>query len=165
MRAVRQPISCSAIGSSARNLRTAAMPVIDASVVVDWIAPGGDPASPAALALARLARSEAELLGPRLLVEQVANALLTGIRRRRWTGGAADGAFQLLRDLPVRLIDGPRDLERAWELSRRYDNHPVSDMLYVALAERTQTKLVTADGRLLSRLVTTELVIAPEQVI
>jgi len=140
------------------------MPVIDASVVVDWIAPGSDPASPAARALTRLARSDAELLGPRLLTEEVTNALLTGIRRRRWTGAAADAAFLMLRDLPVRLMDEPRDLERAWELSRRYDNHPLYDMLYVALAERMQTKLVTADRRLLTRLIATDLLIGPEQV-
>jgi predicted nucleic acid-binding protein len=33
------------------------------------------------------------------------------------------------------LLDEPRDLQRAWELSRRYDNHPIYDLLYVALAD------------------------------
>ena len=160
----RQPISCSAIVRLAREPLSLALPVLDASVVVDWVAPGGDPASPAARALARLADSDADLFGPRLLVEEVSNALLTGIRRRRWSGAAADAAFELLRDLPVRLIDEPRDLARAWDLSRRYDNHPVYDMLYVALAERVRTQLITADGRLLARLASTNLVIAPDQI-
>jgi hypothetical protein len=46
----------------------------------------------------------------------------------------------------------PCDLDRAWELSRRYDHHPVYDMVYVALAERLGRRLVTADGHLQRRL-------------
>ena len=37
-------------------------------------------------------------------------------------------------------------------------------MLYVALAERVRTQLVTADGQLLARLAATKLLIAPDQV-
>jgi len=37
-------------------------------------------------------------------------------------------------------------------LSRRYDNHPVYDMLYVATAEALRTILITADETLLQRL-------------
>ncbi len=54
--------------------------------------------------------------------------------------------------LPVRLADEHRDLDRAWELARRYDNHPIYDMIYVALAERTATELITADEALRTRL-------------
>lgn len=162
--AAPQPISFSAIVSAGRDLLSAPLPVVDASVVVDWVAPGSDPTSPAARALTRLAGSGAQLLGPGLLMEEVSNALLTGIRRRRWSGAQADTAFELLRDLPVALIDEPRDLARAWDLSRRYDNHPVYDMLYVAVAERARTQLVTADDRLLTRLAATNLVIAADQV-
>ena len=81
-------------------------------------------------------------------MEEVSNALLTGIRRGRWSGAAADDARALLRDLPVRLVDEPRDLERAWDLARRYDAHPIYDLLYVALAERRRTQLITADDAL-----------------
>lgn len=124
------------------------MPVVDASVVVDWVAPGVDPELPAISLLARLAATDAELIAPRLLMEEVSNALLTGIRRGRWSGAAADDARALLRDLPVRLVDEPRDLERAWDLARRYDAHPIYDLLYVALAERRRTQLITADDAL-----------------
>ncbi len=124
------------------------MPVVDASVVVDWIAPGVDPGVPAVALLERMAAAETELLAPRLLMEEVSNALLTGIRRGRWSGAEADSARTVLRRLPVRLVDEPRDLERAWDLARRYDDHPIYDMLYVALAERRRTQLVTADAAL-----------------
>lgn len=127
------------------------MPVVDASVVVDWVAPGSDPSGPARQALQCWARAEQALVAPRLLLEEVGNALLTGVRRRRWTGAQADASFALLRTLPVALRDGPEDLDRAYELARRHDEHPLYDMVYVALAERIGQQLVTADTRLAER--------------
>ncbi|TMF85978.1 MAG: type II toxin-antitoxin system VapC family toxin [Chloroflexi bacterium] len=49
------------------------------------------------------------------------------------------------------------------ELARRYDNHPVDDMIYVALAERTATELVTADEALRRRLTHVDWIIGPDQ--
>lgn len=142
-----------------------AVPVVDASVVIDWIAPGVDPRLPSGRLLDRLAVEDAELLAPRLLMEEVSNALLTGIRRGRWTGAAADTARSLLRQLPVRLVDEPRDLDRAWDLARRYDNHPVYDMLYVAVAERRRTQLVTADATLRQVLAGFDWIVGPEDLL
>lgn len=141
------------------------MPVVDASVVVDWVAPGVDPGLPAVALLAHLAAQEAELLAPRLVLEEVSNALLTGIRRGRWSGAAADASQSLLRRLPVRLVDEPRDLDRAWDLARRYDNHPVYHMLYVALAERRRTQLVTADTALREVLGGFDWIVGPQDVL
>lgn len=141
------------------------MPVVDASVVVDWVAPSTGPEHPAVDALARLAESDAELLAPRLLIAEVSNALLSGVRRRRWSGAAADVAHEMLRELPVRLVDEQRDLNRAWDLARRYDNHPIYDLIYVALAERRRTELITADAKLRAALVGVDWLIAPEQLI
>ena len=138
------------------------MPVVDASVVVDWVAPGAHSDLPAVKALTRLAEAQSELLAPRLLLEEVSNALLSGIRRKRWSGASADHAHALLRQLPIRLIDEPRDLDRAWDLARRYDNHPIYDLLYVALAERCQTQLMTADPALRQRLIGLDWIIAPQ---
>lgn len=139
------------------------MPVVDASVVVDWVAPGADPASTAMGMLSRLVQQGEELVAPRLLLVEVSNALLTGVRRRRWNGAEADRAQISLRRLPVRLTDDPRDLNRAWDLSRRYDNHPIYDMLYVAVAERTRGLLITADQQLRRRLSGLGWVIGPEE--
>lgn len=127
------------------------MPVVDASVVVDWVAPDVDPQSPARVLLAQWAEQEAVVLAPRLLLEEVGNALLTGVRRGRWSGTAADAAFATLQRLPVQLRDAPGDLPRAYELSRRYDEHPLYDMVYVAMTERLGEQLVTADRRLVER--------------
>ena len=139
------------------------MPVVDASVVVDWVAPGVDPDGPGMRVLARLSAGDADLVAPRLLLEEVSNALLTGVRRGRWSGTAADESQQLLHDLPVRLIDGPRDLWRAWDLARRYDNHPVYDLLYVALAERRRTRLISADAALRRTLVGIDWIVTPDE--
>jgi len=134
---------------TARSLPT--MPVVDATVVVDWLAPDADPQGPARRFLDGLAESSETLAAPRLLGEEVANALLTGIRRGRWDGVQADDAVALLRALPVETIDDARDFERAWDLSRRFDQHPVYAMVYVALAERLGQELVTADAALARR--------------
>lgn len=127
------------------------MPVVDASIVVDWVAPAVDPRGAATRLLERLTRRSEPLLAPRLLLEEVSNALLTGIRRRRWSGAQADSSFELLNRLPVQLADTRADLDRAWELSRRYDQHPLYDMLYVATAERVGHTLITTDAVLAAR--------------
>lgn len=128
------------------------MPVVDASIVIEWVSPVAAASSPAIRLFNRLAAEGADVVGPRLLLEEVSNALVSGIRRKRWTGADADKAHALLLQLPVRIADDHRDLVRAWELARRYDNHPVYDMIYVALAERVGTALITADEGLRQRL-------------
>jgi predicted nucleic acid-binding protein len=128
------------------------VPVVDASVVVDWVAPDSDPQGPARRLLKRLVRADERIAAPRLLMEEVANALLTGVRRNRWSGEEADRAFGRLRSLPIRLSDEPADIERAWDLSRRYDEHPIYDLLYVAMADRLTERLFTQDARLATRL-------------
>jgi predicted nucleic acid-binding protein len=141
------------------------VPVVDATVVVDWVAPGIDREASAIAVLARWASVGEEVLAPRLLMEEVSNALLTGIRRRRWSGADADTAWALLGSLPVRLADDGRDLVRAWDLARRYDNAPLYDMVYVALAERLRMPLVTTDAALRSRLVGVDWLVGPEDVL
>lgn len=138
------------------------MPVVDASVVVDWVSPTSDPQGPAVRYLGKLASSSASIMAPRLLLEEVANALVTGVRRKRWSGVLADESFALLQTLPVRITDESGDVARAWDLSRRYDEHPVYDMIYVAVAERLGEQFVTADSSLRRRLRTLPFVVGLE---
>ena len=55
------------------------MPVVDASIVIEWISPEADNFSPALRLFKRLAADGNELLAPRLL-EEVSNALVSGNR-------------------------------------------------------------------------------------
>lgn len=104
------------------------------------------------LLLQRLAVDAEPLYGPALLAQEVGNALLTGVRRSRWDGAHADAAFRMLASLPVVLVEPEGLLERAWNLSRRHDEHPLYDMVYLAAAELIGDTLYTADSRLLRRL-------------
>lgn len=102
--------------------------------------------------LARWVRSGETLLAPELLFVECASVLTAGVRRRRWTGADADAAYKTLTRVPLQTVSDRRHLDRAWELSRRYDNHPVYDMLYAATAEAAGQQLFTADEALLQRL-------------
>lgn len=128
------------------------MPVVDASVVVDLVAPNVEADAPARQLMKGLAAAGLDALAPALVWLETANALLSGIRRGRWDGQAADAAAARLDRMPIRSVDIPADRERAFELARRYDNWPVCDMVYVALAERLGTEFYTADERLRARL-------------
>lgn len=128
------------------------MPVVDASVVVDLVAPSVEVEAPAKLLMKELARAGADVVAPALLWLETSNALLAGVRRGRWDGAAADSAAAQLDEVPVRRADIPADRLRAFELARRYDNWPVYDMVYVALAERLGTEFYTADERLRARM-------------
>lgn len=136
--------------------------VLDASVVVDVVAPNVSLSSSAVRTMRRLARQGIDLLAPRLLLAECANALLTGIKRSKWSGAAADLAYAELTRLPVKFADDVVHLDRAWELSRRYDNHPVYDMIYVAVAERANATFITADAGLRQRLSHLAWIVAPD---
>lgn len=141
------------------------MTAVDASIVVEWLTPQTDEDLPARRLLELWQGTDEELLAPRLLFEETLNALLTGVRRGRWSTVVADAAAGVLADLPVRVADTIRDRDRAWELSRRYDNWPIYDMVYVALAERLGQPLVTADHRLITRLGHLDWIVSPEVVL
>jgi predicted nucleic acid-binding protein len=139
------------------------MPVVDASVVVDWVAPGVAPQAPGWTCLRHLVDRRADLAAPAVLHDEVGEALLAGVRRGRWSGTAADRAFAALRRLPLRLEGGATLTDRAWELARHHD-HALVSLLYVALAEQEKTELVTADASLRRSLSSVARIVAPGRV-
>jgi predicted nucleic acid-binding protein len=113
--------------------------VIDASVALKWVL--DEPGREAADALV-----EDDLIAPELWLVEAANALW-----RRTTLGeiTADEAFERLAELanaPVASLAMEPHLATALRLAAEI-GHPVCDCLYLALALRYDTHVVTADRR------------------
>ncbi|MGH7882319.1 MAG: type II toxin-antitoxin system VapC family toxin [Candidatus Dormibacteraceae bacterium] len=139
--------------------------VVDASVVVDWVSPNRNPENSCIRCFVKLMEQHVELVAPRIMWEEVGNTLLTGVRRRQWLGAEADLSFRALGQLPIRPTDNRQDVERAWELSRRYDDHSLYEMLYVALAQRTRSSFLSIDRALGRRLGQPEWLLDPDSVV
>lgn len=116
--------------------------VTDASVVVKWVVP--EPGSDDAAAL--LAGGD-DLIGPELLMAEVANALWLKVQRREILRHDALEALRRTGEQVVRLFPSVPLLPRALDLACRVD-HPVYDCMYLTLAEQQDAVLVTADRRL-----------------
>jgi predicted nucleic acid-binding protein len=117
------------------------MPVLDACVVVDALVVAdraGD------LGRAEL-RGLGELQVPAIFAAEVASALRGLVHRRALSPVRASAA--LTQMLSMRMLSYPFEpfARRVWELR---DSLTVYDAWYVALAERLDTELVTADKRL-----------------
>lgn len=116
--------------------------VIDASVGVKWFVPEED----ADKALALLALGQVYI--PRLFLAEVGNALWKKARL---------GEIDLASVEPVasvqeiaQFLNDEEHTSHALEIACRLD-HPVYDCLYLAAAEATGMKLVTADARFLRK--------------
>jgi len=120
--------------------------VVDASIAIKWVIP--EVLSDAAN---RFRDGEDEFLAPDLLLVEVANALWKKTKTEEISAREAAAALDLVGQSGIDLHPTGPLLLRAMEVARRLD-HPVYDCVYLALAEREQTALVTADQRLLRRL-------------
>lgn len=116
------------------------MIVVDANVLV--VALGND-GKRGDVARARLAGEE--LAAPDLLDLEVLSVLRRALHRREITGARADAAATALDSLDLERYRHKALARRCWELR---ENLTPYDSAYVALAEGTDTLLVTADGPL-----------------
>lgn len=114
--------------------------VIDASIVVKWIAP--EPFSETAVTL-----RSAPLHAPDLLTTDCANILWKKGRRGEMTWGQVEEAIGLLQHADIGLHATRPLLGKITELSRMLD-HPAHDCAYLATAWLLELPLVTADARL-----------------
>jgi predicted nucleic acid-binding protein len=121
------------------------MIVVDASVAVKWVT--GEQNRDAANALLD---SGERLAGPFLLRTEVAAAVARKARFKEITAADASAAVGLwagiLRAADMELLAEDADLMRALELSLEL-NHPLQDCIYLALAERLDAPLITADEK------------------
>lgn len=117
------------------------MAVVDASVLVDYLA-GGEQAE---RTRERLRDDRAGLWAPHVVDAEVGHVLRRAVAAGALRPGAARAALDDLADLPLRRAGHGGLLARAWELRA---NVSFYDALYVALAERLDEPLVTLDARL-----------------
>ena len=118
------------------------MLVVDASVAAKWALP--EPDSDRALALH--ARGEA-LLAPSLVAAEIGNAAWKRVRRGLLTRDQGLAATRIAVELISRIVPDTELYQPAAELAVDF-GHSIYDCFYVALANREQSTLVTADARL-----------------
>jgi predicted nucleic acid-binding protein len=116
--------------------------VIDASVAVKWVL--DESGSEAAVAL-----RDQELIAPALWLAEAANALWRRVRTGEITAVEANARLSELRRAPVASLSMEPYLDPALELAVEM-GHAVYDCIYLALALRHRTHVVTADRRFVS---------------
>lgn len=117
------------------------MPVLDASVLIEYLA-GGEHAG---LARERVLRADEGPWAPHLVDAEVGHVLRRAVAVRGLRASVAAAALADLAAMPLRRAAHVGLLERAWALRANVAFH---DAIYVALAERLDMALVTLDKRL-----------------
>jgi predicted nucleic acid-binding protein len=117
------------------------MPVVDASVLVEYLA-GGKGARAAAVHLLPAAN---ELWAPHLVDAEVGQALRGRARSGRIGAARARRALAEFTELPLRRVEHDPLLYAAWAMR---ENVSFYDALYLALARMMDQPLLTFDARL-----------------
>jgi predicted nucleic acid-binding protein len=120
--------------------------VVDAAVAVKWFVPEIH-----ATEAARLLEPGHELLAPDLLMPEVGNVLWKKVRRGELLSEEARQVLRGLSAVPLEVHSSSRLLPAALEIAVA-TGRTVYDSLYLALAEGSRCRLVTADRRLVNAL-------------
>jgi predicted nucleic acid-binding protein len=126
--------------------------VLDASVAAKWFLAADEPLSTEALQLLRAYTSGATaFLVPDLFFSEFANVLWKAEQRGRCNALTADAALKEIIQRNIPTFPAAGLIQPALQLARAY-RRAVYDCVYVALAVQTNTRLVTADERLVNSL-------------
>lgn len=124
--------------------------VLDSNVAIKWVLT--EPDSPKALALRADYQAQIhDLLAPDVFPVEVAHALTRAERRAIIKPGQAAALLSVVMMTCPHQYPYQPLLQRATAISSQA-KIGVYDCLYVALAERESCELVTADGKLISKL-------------
>jgi predicted nucleic acid-binding protein len=118
--------------------------IIDASIAVMWVAP--EAGSEAATDLL----NRQDLAAPDLIAIEVGNAMRRKVIRKEITREQAREGLKLIEARVVLCRTDFRVLDRSLEMALAM-GHPIYDCVYLALAERNQSVLVTGDLQLIGR--------------
>lgn len=126
--------------------------VVDASVAVKWHLTDEEDADKAADLLAQFVRGQIVLVAPDQIRYEVPSAIAAATlgRRPRLTPGQGRDAVEEFLALGVRTIGDQELILAAYSLVHQY-GCAFYDALYLALAQRLQLSLVTADRKLYQR--------------
>jgi predicted nucleic acid-binding protein len=120
------------------------MLVVDASVAAQWVLP--EARSGAANALRQTGEP---LIAPDLAYAEIGNAIWKRAVQRELTAAEATEALSAAVGVYTSLIPMAELAARATEIAIAI-KHPIYDCFYLALAERENAPLISADKRLLS---------------
>jgi predicted nucleic acid-binding protein len=124
--------------------------VVDASVALKWVLPEAQSGEACKLRDDFQKRLH-ELLAPDVFPIELAHALTRAERKKIIPLGYAKGLLADIMQTPPALHPCLPLLSRATEISSQ-SRQGVYDCLYVALADREQCELLTADQRMVQRL-------------
>jgi predicted nucleic acid-binding protein len=119
--------------------------IVDASVAVKWLVEEPDSATADAVL-----READEVIAPDVVLAETANALWRRQRQKMMTRHAAEEKLKVLPGKFDALLPHTGIIVEAARIGFDLDR-PVYDCLYLALAEREDGMLVTADTRLAER--------------
>ncbi len=116
---------------------------VDASLAMKWLTyESGSQGAIAWLA----AHVDDELMAPTFFTVEIASVLRQKVRRAEINAQEGREALDLLRRLNIKLVWDWSLLERAYEMAVELSQSTVYDTAYLALAEREQGELWTADA-------------------
>jgi predicted nucleic acid-binding protein len=125
--------------------------VVDASIVAKWFLPE-EHKDKAEQILRDFLDDRVELAAPDLLIAEFGNVLWkrSTQRTKDISPAQADQIYEDFLALRVPLRHSPSIAEAALKLATQR-NHPIYDMLYIALAEQSACEFVTADEKLINK--------------
>jgi predicted nucleic acid-binding protein len=127
--------------------------VVDASVAAKWLLPAGNETfvDRANRLLSLHLKGDFQLQAPDLIFAELGNVCWKAVRRGRTTRSAAEGALRRFTELAIEIVPASDLILPAWSIAVVNDRS-FYDSLYVALAFKTKTELITADERLVNAL-------------
>jgi predicted nucleic acid-binding protein len=132
--------------------------VLDASVAMKWAIPSAQETlrketltAEALQLLKRYTDGDINFVVPDIFWAEVGNVLWKGVRQRRWSPAVAERVVSEIRDRNFFTVSSLELLPDALTIAFAHDRS-VYDCLYVALAIRFKTEMITADERLANAL-------------
>jgi predicted nucleic acid-binding protein len=124
---------------------------IDASLALKLVLPEPDSKTARALWQKWIAEQAVRVAPPLFLSEGI-SVIRNRAYRKHLLADEADEAAKSFLNLPVEIVSPSGLVERAWELSKKFERPNAYDSHYLALAENLQREFWTADERLFNTL-------------